>query len=80
MKCFRSTRLFVLSAFILLLCVSGCDFIPAWETDQKLRREIFNECLKNLPAGPDETKYNDWDDVVEECGEQAYYLSRVKIN
>ena len=44
--------------------------------DQCLRREIFNECIKNLPAGPTSTKYNDWDEVISECSSTSYYLSK----
>jgi hypothetical protein len=66
-------------ALIALLC-AGCNFESVapekWETDQKLRREIFKECMKLLPAGPQETKYNDWDEVVAECDNVAYYQSR----
>lgn len=48
-------------------------------TDQCLRREIFMQCMKSLPAGPVETKYNDWDEVVAECATVSYYQSlRVK--
>lgn len=44
--------------------------------DMCLQREIFNECMKNLPAGPVATKYNDWDEVVSECRHSAYYLAK----
>lgn len=43
--------------------------------DACLQREIFNECMKALPAGPQATKYNDWDEVVAECRHTARYLS-----
>lgn len=43
--------------------------------DQDIRREILMECLRVVPAGPAATKYNDWSEVVEECGDQAGYLS-----
>ena len=43
--------------------------------DQCLRREITNECMKSLPAGPVATKYNDWDEVVSECRQNGYYMS-----
>ena len=52
----------------------GCKVAPPdnWETDQVMRRQLFRECMQLLPAGPEKTVYNDWDDVVEECGIQAY--------
>jgi|GEM_PF-6508001 len=63
-----------LSAFVL----AGCEN-PAPPTggyyDQDIRRDVFFECLKSLPNGPNSTKYNDWSEVVEECGTQAYYIS-----
>lgn len=62
---------------LLLVACSKDDkpFIDERVANQCLRREIFNECMKILPAGPLATKYNDWDEVVGECGSQAYYLS-----
>lgn len=41
--------------------------------DQCMRREIFEACLARVPKGPDSVQYNDWSEVVEECGSQAYY-------
>lgn len=41
--------------------------------DQCLRSDLFKQCLSLLPAGPAATKYNDWDEVVSACGNQAYY-------
>ena len=66
----------VLLCAILLL--SGCDAFrqPKAVTDQKLRREIFFQCLGALPKGPERvSNSNDWDEVVSECGRQAYQLS-----
>lgn len=63
---------------VILLAACGKDdkpFIDERVANQCLRREILNECMKSLPAGPLATKYNDWDEVVGECGNQAYYLS-----
>lgn len=64
----------------ILLFLAGCDgkpiITPDPMPDQCMRREIFQECMKNLPVGPQATKYNDWDDVVDSCGSQAYYLSK----
>lgn len=41
-----------------------------------LHRELFNECMKALPAGPVATKYNDWDEVVAECRQGSRYLAK----
>lgn len=40
--------------------------------DQCLRARLFEQCLKALPAGPQATKYNDWDEVVHQCELAAY--------
>jgi hypothetical protein len=61
---------------VLLLAACSKDDKPL--ANQCLRRELFNECMKMLPAGPVATKYNDWDEVVAECGSQAYYMSHRK--
>lgn len=68
-------RLLIIN-LILLLCICGCTKSEKWETDQKLRRTIFLECMKALPNGPEETMYNDWAEVVDECGDQAYLMAR----
>ncbi|ANZ50317.1 hypothetical protein PHOBOS_127 [Erwinia phage vB_EamM_Phobos] len=61
----------------LVMMSAGCD---ASETnlyyDQQLRREIFKECLASIPKGPEKIdNSNDWQEVVEECGEQARKMS-----
>ena len=40
--------------------------------DQCLRARLFEQCLKALPAGPEATKYNDWDEVVHLCELAAF--------
>ena len=70
-------KLFILLLLLLIAC--GRDdkpFIDDRVSNLCLQREIFNECMKLLPAGPTATKYNDWDEVVAECGSQAYYMSQ----
>ena len=32
--------------------------------------------MKNLPAGPVATKYNDWDEVISECRITSYYMAQ----
>lgn len=68
---------------VAVLALSGCARQPsAGEPhkggyyDQDARREMFFECLKVLPAGPQATKYNDWSEVVSECGSQAASISQ----
>ena len=59
---------------VLCLGMVGCNKCEYVENQTK-RQEIFFKCMKALPAGPQATKYNDWDEVVSECGSQAYYMS-----
>ena len=64
-------RLYALLASVLL---AGCTpELPkkTWTYDQCLRAQIFQSCLRALPAGPASTKYNDWDEVVEQCEDAA---------
>lgn len=65
-----------------LLFLAGCNPPPGSELssmqympDQKLRAERFDTCMKNLPAGPEKTHYNDWSEVVDSCNDAAYYQS-----
>ena len=45
-------------------------------TDQCLRAKLAQQCLKDAPAGPMAAKYNDWDEVVNQCDTNAMYQSR----
>lgn len=64
-----------ITAFAIALILTGCDR-PEYATNQTLRTEIFFRCLQSLPAGPVETKYNDWAEVVNECETAAYHQAR----
>lgn len=49
--------------------------------DQCIRAQIFQACLKALPAGPMASKYNDWYEVVSECAATAKSQSlRIRRN
>jgi hypothetical protein len=69
---------------IIALCVliTGCDPAPARveDTDQCLRAELFQQCLKSVPSGPLATKYNDWDEAIGQCESAAYHQSIRKID
>jgi hypothetical protein len=56
----------------------GCDKMYPEQpvTDQCMRRAIFAQCMKLLPAGPKATHYNDWDEVVKQCDDTAYYQAK----
>jgi hypothetical protein len=61
-----------------VVALSACDketMEPKLTIDQCLRAQLFNQCIKTLPPGPLATKYNDWDEVVSECGSQSRNLS-----
>jgi hypothetical protein len=65
---------------ITILGITACNsetqiMAPANIIDQCMRPKLFEQCMKLLPAGPVATQYNDWDEVVSECGRQAYYQS-----
>ena len=49
------------------------------EFDSKERAASFENCLKLLPASPQFTHYNDWDEVVSECGKQASINTQRKV-
>ena len=60
--------------------VAGCDFMPTWRVDRKLQQDLFFKCLDKLPAGPRKTKYNDWDEVIAECGNQSRSMANKCIS
>jgi len=69
-------KLILLTVLLLAACSKDDKpFIDERESNLCLQREIFNECMKILPAGPVATKYNDWDEVVSECRQNGYYMS-----
>lgn len=79
-----SKTLLLLAALML----AGCEPPEqSWYTDQTVRREVFMQCLEKAPAGPQITKYNDWAEVIDECGTQAdniattgkYYRQAAKV-
>ena len=64
---------------LLCLALSACDGEPT-TTDQCMRVELFKSCMASLPAGPVATKYNDWDEVVAQCGNEAFYMAQRSIS
>jgi hypothetical protein len=65
----------VRSLLLILATLSGCSSEIGPHVDQCMRRDIFQQCLQALPAGPTATMYNDWDEVVAKCDDAAYYQS-----
>lgn len=70
------------AASVLTAVLCGCDTQEAVVTDQCLRQELFKQCMAGLPKGPDRvgTAANDWQEVVAECGRQAYYQAKRKAS
>ena len=69
-------RTFLTLLFALLVSACGPslkDNPDMFITDYCKREELFNSCMKSLPAGPVATHYNDWDEVVKACSDEAYY-------
>lgn len=73
---------YTMKTLLLLICLilcGACEIVPTYETDQELRHKIFMECLDKIPEGPEQTKYNDWDEVVKAYDSVAYYQSQKKV-
>ncbi len=76
--------LIVMAVMALTACGKHSSDTTAYASDPDdvivvnacLQRELFNECMKALPAGPQATKYNDWDEVVSQCRQGARYMSK----
>lgn len=66
-------RITLLAAAFSLVALSGCEHEQ--RPDPEIRAERFDSCLKNVPSGPQQTKYNDWAEVVEACESAAYWQS-----
>ncbi len=65
-------------AFAICFVVAGCSGKEKPKDrviDQCLRIQLAQQCVKDLPAGPVETKYNDWDEVIGQCDSNARYQS-----
>lgn len=69
---------FIVLAAISLIIFPACTRCE-WTTNQDERQRLFRECMELLPAGPEQTKYNDWDDVVAQCDDVAYKQAIEKI-
>lgn len=68
---------FLLALLALLAILTGCDApTDTVSTDQCMRNKIFMQCLRELPAGPTNTNFNDWSEVVDQCDTVAMYQSR----
>lgn len=65
--------------------ITGMVFLTTLEppckpvTDNTVREKLFFRCLSQLPKGPQSVHYNDWAEVVEECGTQARQMATGSI-
>lgn len=81
MKNFKIATL--LAVIFTMGLVAGCEGTITEKAilDQCMRQKLFEKCMASLPAGPNETVYNDWAEVVDECHDVASYNSyRMKAN
>jgi len=72
MKSMTKIALMLCSVTLLAACEPSSEHSSP---DQCLRAQLFQQCLKALPAGPQSTKDNDWDEVVRSCDSVAFYQS-----
>jgi len=70
----------VVACIALAACTPEQKAIDAKLAAEKAayRGQMFQSCLKALPAGPQSTQYNDWSEVVDSCGRQAFYMMNTK--
>lgn len=66
----------VLAVVILTGCEPPARVVPSEAVSIQMsayRDAFFERCMQLLPVGPQATKYNDWDEVVESCSEASLY-------
>ena len=64
---------------LLLVLLVSCD--KPYEniiTDQCMRIQLAQQCMKDIPKPPNVTHYSDWDEVVGQCDDNAYYQAKRK--
>lgn len=74
----RSARCAVIG--LTAIAIAGCNqeigTTDSIEEERGLLRALLAErCMENLPEGPRQTHYSDWDEVVNSCSQTAYYQS-----
>jgi hypothetical protein len=75
-----ANTLLCLAAMLLVGCAKPPGQVAIDEKREAerglLRRQYFAECMRLLPAGPQSTHYNDWDEVVKACDRAAWYQAK----
>ena len=62
--------------WVVVFGIYECDKrMPMYQTDNVLAEQVFLKCLEKLPEGPQSTKYNDWNEVVDACRYSALSLA-----
>lgn len=70
---------------LIVVLLGGCtrpvelETAPTRMTDQCMRQQTFLQCMEEMPEGPEETRYNDWAEVVDSCSTHAYYVSQRQV-
>ena len=69
-------KLFICAAIVLALagCVNESSEVDNYRAVK--RQEIFKDCLARIPKGPETTRYNDWDEVIQRCDTIGYWQSK----
>jgi hypothetical protein len=77
----------LLTALVLAGCTEKADGTlttakkeDTAQVNQCMKAELFYKCLNTVPAGPSATKYNDWDEVVQQCEYAASHMSYRKYS
>lgn len=78
-------KFLILLIVLIVMFIVGCAEEVVNENelcliiDQVKRERLFFKCLEALPKGPDNVKYNDWDDVVDACMDFSYKTSEIVV-
>lgn len=69
------SKIIIITFVILFVCCKN-ETTYKVAIDQKLRRELFCECLKTVPQTPEVMGKSDWSKIVNECSDYAISLSQ----
>lgn len=64
---------------VAILTLTACEPTPKYGIDQAKYAELFDSCMRLLPAGQQSTKHNDWDEVVKWCNYVALDQSLICV-
>jgi hypothetical protein len=79
----KRNKRYWIALFLFITIFMGCNdpmHVCKRKSNQELRIELFQECLKLVRGGgPETVHYNDWDEVIKTCASTAYYQSLINI-